>query len=106
MRYKKEGSFTIEAALIMPFVLGIIMLFIYIGMFAFDRCTIEYVCQETVCAAVYDNNDSENEATERILSNLSERLILDWDMAEAKTDLFNRTFVHTAKAHKHFCPKY
>ena len=118
MRYR--GSFTVEAALIMPMILGVIVLFIYIGMFMFDRCTIEYICQQASCTAVREGGDIEDAAVRYAQKEISERLILDWDTEihtafddrsllttiEAKCPLFDMTFTHSARAPGHFCPKY
>lgn len=98
MRYK--GSFTIEAALIMPMILGIIVLFIYASMYSHDRCVLEYAV-----------NSEE--------SGFEDRLILKWDTQvtvreedecyiteiTAQTVLFGKC-IHTGRAYKHFCPKY
>lgn len=78
MRYK--GSFTVEAALIMPVILGVIVLFIYLGMFAHDRCTIRYVCQMAAVDAVYEKGDQEAFVKDTVRYELENRLILDWDV--------------------------
>lgn len=118
MRYR--GSFTVEAALIMPVILGVIVFFIYIGMFTLDRCSIEYICQSVSCAAVYSESDKKAAATERAVRELNEMLILDWDTVveiredettltvriEAATSLFPGSFTHTGRSFKHFYPKY
>ncbi len=117
MRYK--GSFTIEAALVIPMILGVMVLFIYASMFAHDRCAMEYICQSACARAVY-TPDCTEEARRSADSRLAEALMLDWDTdvcareendllildVEARVWLFDRSFTHTAKAYKHFCPKY
>ena len=117
---KAKGSFTVEAALIMPVILGIIVLFIYIAMTAHDRCTIGYIC-ETVCLeAVNEGDDPERYAEEQIEKALAQKLILnhETDISTVSDDnlltvtvsagetLFGRPYVYKAKACKHFCPKY
>ena len=118
MRYR--GSFTVEAALIMPMILGVIVLFIYLGMFMLDRCTIEYICQQASCTAVKEDGDMEAAAGRYAEEEISERLLLNWDTdirtssdersllttIEARCPLFNGSFTHSARAEKHFCPKY
>ena len=125
MRYdvrtlKERGSFTVEAALITPLVLGVIVLFIYIALYAYDRCAMEYVCQMACSQAVYSGDGAETAVSEYMDQNLYGKLAGNWDAAvtvleddetvtvrvEATTQLFSRTFVHTATANKHFCPKY
>ena len=117
---KQKGSFTVEAALIMPVILGVIVMFIYIGMFMFDRCTIVYICQQASCAAVSKGDDIERSAEEYALNEISGRLLLDWDIniraysdersvytsIEAKNTRFGSTFTHTGRTDRHFCPKY
>ena len=104
----------------MPVILGVIVLFIYLGMFTHDRFMIEYTCQAACITSVYEEGDIEEAACEYIRANLEKRLICDWDTrvdvhsdkesleasVEAATALFGKTFIHTAKANKHFCPKY
>ena len=117
---REKGSFTVEAALIMPMILGVIVLFIYMGMFMFDRCTIKYICQKASCEGVCEGDDIELFAEGYAADELSRRLILGWDTdisaysddryltttIEAKSTLFDRSFTHTARAVKHFLPKY
>ncbi len=117
---RKRGSFTVEAALIMPMILGVIVLFIYIAMFAHDRCVLEYACQTASARAAYDRSDPEEEA-ERIMElNTRSSLILNWDMdmhasadetvvtayIEATPPVLNITYTHSASAYGYFCPKY
>ncbi|MBO4903662.1 MAG: pilus assembly protein [Lachnospiraceae bacterium] len=77
MRYK--GSFTVEAALIMPVILGVIVLFLYLAMFLHDRCTMQYVCQEAALEAVYHEKYMDVYAGEIIDDELEKKLIIHWD---------------------------
>ncbi len=117
MRFK--GSYTVEAALIMPLVLGIIVLFLYAAMFAHDRCAMEYICQSAVIRGVYEDDPDET-AAEYAGVKLASDLLLNWNTdirsesdekyviltVEGSPPLFPGTYLHTAKAYKHFCPKY
>ncbi len=103
----------------MPMILGITVLFLYIAMFAHDRCAIEYICQTSCAKSVYEP-DHRAIAEETAENALSGKLILEWDTdvsAEetkealiltiyAKNRLYDRVYRHTATAYKHFCPKY
>lgn len=116
---RKRGSFTVEAALIMPVILGVIVTFIYIAMFCHDRCVIEYACLVSSAKAAYDEFP---EITAAVVSeqNMDSFLILDWNTGiytdfddktvttriEATCPVINRTFTHSASANRHFCPKY
>ncbi len=120
MGYKKKASFTVEAALIMPVILGVIVLFIYYAMILHDRCAIEYVCR----IAAEDAVNSGEESVEFIKRDISDRLdrvlILKWDTDitagsdEDSTDvtvsavqlLINRSYLYSITAKKHFLPKY
>ncbi len=118
MRYK--GSFTIEAALIMPVILGVIVLFVRIGMICMDSCTMEYACQTACSSAVYEYGNEENAAEEQIRQILDSKLLCDWDCeinvsSDARSitatviadpPLFSKPLVRTAGANKHFCPNY
>ena len=115
---KKQGSFTVEAALIMPVILGVIVLLIYIACFLFDRCTIEYAVRTACMMGVYE--EGRYSVEQHIDSVLSPKLILDWDtQAEIIEDdnrltvtvsavpkLYMKRFIHSAYALKHFCPNY
>ena len=103
----------------MPVILGVIVLFIYISMYAHDRCAICYVCFEACARSVYEE-DCENAAKEFITDELGNRLILEWETkiktysdetgvyaeVKARTGYFDRTCDHEAMAYKHFYPKY
>ena len=112
---RKRGSFTVEAALIMPVILGVIVTFIYIAMFCHDRCVIEYSCRVASAKAVYDTDPELTAAT--VSEQYMDRfLILDWDTGidtdyddetvttrvEATCPVINRTFIHRAWAYRHF----
>ncbi|MBO4904703.1 MAG: pilus assembly protein [Lachnospiraceae bacterium] len=56
--HKTNGSFTVEAALIMPLILGVIVLFIYICLHCYDRCVTEYRnCLSNRPELIWDMND-------------------------------------------------
>ena len=119
MKSRRKGSFTVEAALIMPVILGITVLFIYISMFCFDRFTIQYVSQMACLYAAYET-DPESFAKEQIEGELEKRLICRWDtkitvssdnigitaVVDANPEIFGGRYEHTARANKHFCPDY
>ena len=120
LRTKAEGSFTIEAALIMPVILGVIVMFLYAAMFCHDRCVIEYVTHIACQRAAYEEERVIETANEYIQENLPQMLILDWDTTvntvnrddsidvevRAQTPVFGSGCIHRATVHKHFYPKY
>ena len=119
MRRREKGSFTVEAALIMPVILGITVLFIYISMFCFDRVTVQYVSQ-MACLDAADEADPESYIKERIASDLSKRLVFDRNtqisvssdetgitaVVSASSGIFGGIYEYTAALTKHFCPDY
>ena len=114
-----DGSFTVEAALIMPVIVGIIVLFIRLSFVCYDRVVIESICQQA-CIEAACEEDEISFVKEYISNDLEDKLICDWDtdisvytendhiIAEvnARTGLFPKAFKHTARANKLFCPKY
>lgn len=120
MGYKIKGSFTVEAAFIMPVILGIIMMFIYAAIFSHDRCAIEYVATMAAEDAVSANECSDELIERDITKRLDEILILDWDRdisvytdenhvdveIIALSQYFNRASTYNIRANKHFLPNY
>ena len=102
----------------MPVILGVIFMFIYLAMFGYDRCVIQYVsqmaCERAVC------EDSDKNIEEYILTNLPGMLICSRDISvysnsdkesvsvevNVRMMPFDRVFVHKARAVKLFYPKY
>ncbi len=76
---RRKGSFTVEAALIMPVILGFIVLFLYLAMFLHDRCIIRYVCQEAALEAVYGDGGAGISAESYVCDEIEKKLIMDWD---------------------------
>lgn len=120
---REKGSFTVEAALIMPVILGIIVLFINAAMIFYDRCVIEYICQTACARAVYDAGEEEpveeyikRQLEEKLVTGYETDIVTDSDETSVMTvvtatvrtpgQLYGRTFIHKARAYKHFCPKY
>ena len=119
MRNREKGSFTVEAALLMPMILGVTVLFIYISMFCFDRCTILYV-SEFACLNALNESDPESYAKGNIDAELSKKLICRWDTdisvasdetgitasIRASSGVFGGVYEYIVRANKHFCPDY
>ena len=117
--FKGRGSLTVEAALIMPVIMGVIVMFIYIAMYCHDKCALEYACHVASAKAVY-SADPQEEAERVYGQTISGCLILDWDTdisvhtdattvttdVRATAPVINRTCTCTARAFRHFCPKY
>ena len=53
-----EGSYTVEAALVMPFVLGVILLVLYLAIYTHDKVVMEYAILK-VCAFCKEYINSE-----------------------------------------------
>lgn len=120
MGYKIKGSFTVEAAFIMPVILTVIMMFIYAAMFSHDRCAIEYAATMAAEDAISADECSDELIEKDIIRRLDELLILDWDRdicvytdddhvdvkITALSRYFNRASSYDIRANKHFLPKY
>ncbi|MCR5686653.1 MAG: pilus assembly protein [Lachnospiraceae bacterium] len=114
---RAEGSFTIEASLIMPMILGIIVMLIYFAMAAHDRCVIEHVC----CLASSEaagGEKSDEEAAALADEELDRRLICTWDTditvysdeeyvwTKISVNTFGKAYTHASACHKLFLPDY
>ncbi len=119
MSNREKGSFTVEAALLMPMILGVTVLFIYISMFCFDRCTILYV-SDLACLSALNEPDPETYAKASIDTELSKKLICRWDTdisvssdetgitasIRANAAIFGGVYEYKVRANKHFRPDY
>ena len=102
----------------MPIILGVIVLFIYYSMFAYDRCVIDTISEEACVMSVYGQFSGDENGEEYISRRLQKYLILKWDtdirmysdetnvysVIKAKAVFLNKTFEHNSRANKHFFP--
>ena len=72
MYRKKEeaGYFTVEAALIFPFVMGIILLVIYMFFYKYDRCLMEQDYAAALLDGMYRQDMDMEERSKQILDNI------------------------------------
>lgn len=49
----REGSLTVEAAFVMPMVLGVVVFLMYLGFFIHDRCILAACGREAACFGAY-----------------------------------------------------
>ena len=68
-----KGYFTVEAALIIPFVLGIIFLVIYMFFYKYDRCLMEQDHAEVLVEGVYAQGLSSQERADKMAADLGSR---------------------------------
>ncbi|MCR4617483.1 MAG: pilus assembly protein [Lachnospiraceae bacterium] len=66
-----KGYFTLEAALIMPIVLGIVFLVIYMWFYAYDRCLMEQDMGTSLASGVYAQNVNEEQRVAGMLAKYS-----------------------------------
>ena len=71
-KWKQEGSFTVETALVMIPVLGVIFLILFVGYFLHDRCVISGAAYETAVWTAHqerleDTSASTEEAAKQFL---------------------------------------
>lgn len=85
MKHKISAYFTVEAALVLPIVFGVIILVIYLMFFQYDRCLME---QDMGALALYGATVQANDNEERIrqLVNRGDGIYKEkyvaWDSAE------------------------
>ena len=91
---KVNGYFTVEAALLFPFVTGVVLLVIYLLFFQYDRCLME---QSTAVSAmrgctlqVIDHKRIVGEVV--VQSEKDDRFYPAWEMQEAKITMKGNTF--------------
>ena len=86
-RSKYSGSFTVEAAFVMPVVLGIILLILYLCIYTHDKAVMEYAAIkacERCCEEAKKNKDEDSGyltglAREQIEEITDKGLIGNWD---------------------------
>jgi hypothetical protein len=61
LRETAGGYFTVEAALLFPFVLGVILLVIYLWFYSYDRCLMEQDCAIALVEALGERGVSPEE---------------------------------------------
>lgn len=79
---KKKGSYTVEAAIIIPAVIGVILFVLYICIYSYDRIAIHHA----VLAELYSDmeNMSEDDKREYLTESISGKIrnntIADWEI--------------------------
>lgn len=88
-----QGSFSVEAALIMPLTLGVIILSLYLGIFSHDKMVMEYslikagsVCNEYIMDEKYERENLKNQLEEIVEESIESSLIGKWNREFAITD--------------------
>ena len=84
MRKKYEGYFTVEAALVLPVVLGFILFVVYLGIFQYDRCALEQKLNLITLLALSADVQSNEEKVERAqkLASEADDRFLAWELQE------------------------
>ena len=80
---KKRGSFTIEATLLMPFIIGVLVFIIYMAFYTHDRAVLTkcaYVAALRGSQILTGDADTRFEAEEQAVSLLSGRLLGRWEI--------------------------
>ena len=77
---KLPGSYTVEISLIMPFVLGIILLIIYIGMYIHDKSVMEYAVIKGLVSFENESNiGMELQTVDLVESEINSGCIARWN---------------------------
>lgn len=86
-----EGSLSIEAALIMPLILGVIVLALYLAIFMHDKMVLEYSlvragskCNDYIMGKEIDSENAIDQINDVLEENINHGLIGKWN-AELKT---------------------
>lgn len=78
---RAKGSHTVEAALIMPMVIGIILFVFYLCIYAYDRVVIHYAVISVLYEDTYRPEDNMEEIMpQEIRDKISSNSIYDWDI--------------------------
>ncbi|MGN0382889.1 MAG: TadE family protein [Eubacterium sp.] len=75
-KYVQEGSTTLEAAIVVPIIMSIIVAVIYMSFYLYDRVIMEAIAYKILSEAVQDKNMSEKKVEESALENIYEKTIL------------------------------
>ena len=80
MSYKKEGSYTIELTLLMPFILAVFLMILFTSYYVHDRVIIEKTCYIASLRGALCSEDSLKEYTARETfdKEISGRLLCKW----------------------------
>lgn len=81
---KREGSFTIELALLMPFILGVILFILFMAYYLHDCCIIEKACLSAALrgSQEFETGQIENAAYEALEEVLPDRLLGKFELTE------------------------
>ncbi|MBQ2804010.1 MAG: hypothetical protein IJF07_08950, partial [Lachnospiraceae bacterium] len=74
--YKENGYFTVEAALVLPIVLGVNLLIIYMLFFQYDRCLLEFDIGIVILRGVNLQTENKDEL-QRQINSLAKSI--DWE---------------------------
>ena len=77
-KYNTEGYFTVEAAMIFPFVMGVILLVIYMWFFQYDRCLMEQDYALITVLAVEKQNMKPQERVDYLTGLISDMYTEDY----------------------------
>jgi Flp pilus assembly protein TadG len=86
MKQSCSGYFTVEAALVMPIVIGCILFVIYMWFFQYDRCLMETDINAAAlraASAETDSLDERLELAEKYVQNISTEKYAAWDKEDA-----------------------
>ena len=82
MKREVEGYFSVEAALVFPMVIGVILLLIYLGFYQYDRCMLEFD-MAAIALVGYHCEEEETESVldemERVAVGISRERYVAWE---------------------------
>ena len=80
----REGSFTVELALLMPLLIGLFLFVFFLAYYMHDRCMIEKACYAAALRGSQETESDrmEGEAREALDEVLPKRLLGSWELEE------------------------
>lgn len=80
----REGSFTVELALLMPLLIGLFLFVFFLAYYMHDRCMIEKACYAAALRGSQETEPDrmEGEAREALDEVLPKRLLGSWELEE------------------------
>lgn len=89
-KYGENAYLTLEAALVLPLVMGIILFLIYLGFFQYDRCLLEQDVGSLAlkgCSFVQEDQEKLAEELGRAAAELYLEKYIAWELSELAIEL-------------------
>lgn len=100
MRIRKRGSYTVEAAITIPIVIGVILFVLYICIFSYDRVVIHHAIVSELYKDVEEEEDAiiSEQITESVSNKIRNNVIANWEV-EVNTEIDTTSIVVSVNAY-------